>query len=298
MDPAMFWHLIDSTRPPAWEPREHLDRLDKALRSLDLGEVLSWMGNLGEAIDGARRHDLADAYSVAEGLRYVGDDGFGDFIQWLILQGKATYEGVLEEPDELATFDIRVSGCARLCNLAEDIFLEQTGGLPAYKAPRYHLRGQAIRDENELRRKYPRLWEKGMTPPTQRPLEELLESMRDSSNPFFQAHSAFDVWERTGDTSLVLPILAPLLESQMHNARAAAARFIGLTGAAACHLVEPLRRLIHDEHFLVRRNAVIALGCLGPCARAAAADIRTFCDANVDPDRRYASQALARIEGP
>lgn len=292
-----FWALIDRTRPLPWDGGQHLDRLAEALRALSSAELMEWMEHLSDAIDGTRRHDLADAYAVAKGLSYIGDDGFYDFGKWLILQGLASYSRVLAEPDELASLEIQgVMDCSSLGGLAEDIFLEQTGALPRRQVRPYRIRGESIRDDNALQKRFPRLWAKGMAPPVLEPLESVLEKMRDPSNPFEQAHSALEVWERTQDASLVLSVLTSLLDAPNHHVRSAAARFIGFTGVAACHLADRLRRLVHDEHFLVRRNAVIALGSLGPCASSALADMRAFRDENEDIDRRYAEKAIARIE--
>jgi hypothetical protein len=98
IDEARFWSLIEPLRslPLAWrEPH-----LAGVLADLADDEVLAFAAEYEKAKVRAYTWELWGAgYVVMQGC---SDDGFKEFRNWLISEGRATFEAVLAEPDRLA----------------------------------------------------------------------------------------------------------------------------------------------------------------------------------------------------
>jgi hypothetical protein len=107
MDESGFWQLVDAAharagdnegaRPPA---------LRAALATLPATEIQAFQRIYDRVIARANRWDL---YGAAYLMNIGGcsDDGFRYFRDWLISEGRDTYQRALAEPDTLADFPPR-----------------------------------------------------------------------------------------------------------------------------------------------------------------------------------------------
>lgn len=159
-----FWHHVRAARRR--DPDEHADRLAARLARLPAGDILAF-GRWWH-VQEARSYtwDLwGAAYLVNGGC---SDDGFEDFRNWLILQGREVFEAALKDPDSLAA---ALGGDAEVeveCHPAYDAYCAATGtdDYAAALAAKYPdlpdfptLGGRwDFDDEDEMRRRYPKLF--------------------------------------------------------------------------------------------------------------------------------------------
>lgn len=101
MQEEQFWSIIDAARGQAGPvPDARVDALQNLLSTLDLEAVLAFQRHYERMIARAHRWDLwGAAYLINEGC---ADDGFRYFCDWLISEGRQTFERALLDPDSLA----------------------------------------------------------------------------------------------------------------------------------------------------------------------------------------------------
>lgn len=147
MEEDRFWDLVAQLN--AGEQDE--------LRLTD-EELAGFADRWHAARDHAHYVPLREAVTAAFG--HCGDDEFADLRGWLVLQGRATYDAILEEPDNLADF---VAGAHDFA-LGEQVdaaltrALEsrpETKDLMVYRPPGSLPRG-TVTDPADLRKRYPR----------------------------------------------------------------------------------------------------------------------------------------------
>jgi hypothetical protein len=101
MDEAQFWNIIELARA---EGSIDLDKRVEALRAqlarLHSAEIQSFQCHYDAAIKWAYRWDLWAAARIMNGQ--CTPDGFRYFLDWLISEGRETYEIALQSPDNLA----------------------------------------------------------------------------------------------------------------------------------------------------------------------------------------------------
>ena len=164
-----FWEHIEKTRRK--DPEAHADRLETRLAKLDPDEILQfdhwWSTFTRKAYDWTL---WRAAYLINGGC---SDDGFMDFRDWLILQGRAVYEAAVANPDSLAdVVDPEDGEYEIMCTAATDAWFAASGlepddaGYRAWqaaweakypRAPRPRLKGGRWRSDRELRKRLPRL---------------------------------------------------------------------------------------------------------------------------------------------
>jgi len=163
MDRKAFWKMIDDARPKRGGDREHAQRLEKNLASLDVAEIVSFERNLVELMHESRSADLWNVVRIIQGG--CGDDGFDYFRGWLILKGEKAFYDVLENPRRLpGHLKKKEFGCCQeMGGVARQAFVRKTGrwDMP-YDGPKGPgaLKGRLIADEEELKNAYPDLWKK------------------------------------------------------------------------------------------------------------------------------------------
>jgi hypothetical protein len=107
-----------------------------------------------------RRAAIIDGFGVS-------DDTFTYFLEWLIAQGETVFEGALQNPDSLAEVVEQGEVCAfeGFGYIAARIWEEKTAlgaeRMPGRKASAAKAPdGPAWKDDEDLKQRFPRLWEK------------------------------------------------------------------------------------------------------------------------------------------
>ena len=165
-----FWALIEKTLPFKNNQAKQADALHQALVALPPADI--------EAFDIAYRTEIIRSYSWGLwGAAYVihggaSDDAFHYFREWLIAQGRATFEQALADPDSLADLipkdapEVGVFGLEfeAFGSVAADAWCKVTGkddrdfakGGPAF--PEEPTGTPFEDDEAYLAKRYPKLW--------------------------------------------------------------------------------------------------------------------------------------------
>lgn len=124
MDDSRFWMLVDAARSRAGANEQaRAPALRAALAALPADEIQAFQRVYDRMIARANRWDLVGAAYLMNGG--CSDDGFRYFRDWLISEGKATYEQALADPDSLAElpaqdfFELESFGYAALDAYAE-----------------------------------------------------------------------------------------------------------------------------------------------------------------------------------
>jgi Protein of unknown function (DUF4240) len=164
MDESSFWEIVESARdkPLAQNENELFERLREYLLGLSIDDVADFQRILEEKELELYRNDLwAVAYIIQHGC---SDDGFDDFRNWVISQGKAFFDRVLADPTYIA--DVVEPGAElsndSLWHAARNVYEEKTGNeLPPFVTYTEDRRAAGTTwDESDLPRLYPKVWEK------------------------------------------------------------------------------------------------------------------------------------------
>lgn len=102
MTEERFWDLIEKSREGNPECGGQLERLRGMLGELTVEEIFSFHGLFGEFVSKAFSKRL---WRVS--LQLTGsdsEDGFTDFREWLVEQGKEIYMAALKDPESLLVF--------------------------------------------------------------------------------------------------------------------------------------------------------------------------------------------------
>lgn len=101
MSEEQFWSIVEAVRQQAGgAPELRVDALQDQLSTLDLDDIVAFQRHYERLINQAHRWDLwGAAYLINEGC---SDDGFRHFCDWLISEGRTTFDQALEDPDSLA----------------------------------------------------------------------------------------------------------------------------------------------------------------------------------------------------
>jgi hypothetical protein len=167
VDRSRFWGIIDASRMDAKGGQgAQFDALEGLLRGLPAEEVLSFHQHFSACEARADRNEIYAAAAIIDGF-WVSDDAFTYFLEWLIAQGEEVFEGALRDPESLADVVQRGQVCAfeGFGYIAARVWEEKTG-LSAEKMPGWVVTaakapgGAAWKDDDDLKRGFPRLWEK------------------------------------------------------------------------------------------------------------------------------------------
>jgi len=101
MDEAEFWRIVDTVHAKAGEDLEARVRFLKVeLAKRGVDEIRDFQRHYDRKIVASYRWDLWGAAYVMNGG--CSDDGFRYFRDWLISEGRHTFEAALRSPDSLA----------------------------------------------------------------------------------------------------------------------------------------------------------------------------------------------------
>lgn len=177
MNSTAFWKLIDASRRGKADDLDgQAEALAVRLSKLPVKELVSFQDHFNRFAALAYRADLWGAANLINGG--CSDDGFDDFIGWVISRGEKVFRAALADPDSLA----RVAGegnveFADLSVAASRVYLQSTGADDFYdllpRRPAAKLKGDLRcwsgldgngMDEAKCRRLYPRLFKQFCAP--------------------------------------------------------------------------------------------------------------------------------------
>jgi hypothetical protein len=103
MDESAFWKIIDRAHAEGEvDLAARVDSLGTQLSNMSTTEVQSFQSHYNAAIKCAYQWELWGAASIINGKNSL--DSFLFFIDWLISEGRETYQRALGSPDSLADF--------------------------------------------------------------------------------------------------------------------------------------------------------------------------------------------------
>ena len=172
-----FWAVIDrATADRPVSPDEVATRAVAELATRDPAEIVAWDRHLGKVMVASGTEDLwAAAYLINGGC---SDDGFDSFRGWLIAHGREVVARAVREPDSLAGMPaVRAAADSGAVFEAEEVlsigaraFERATGGrLPGQDTPPSRPEAAELwdfDDEEEMRRRLPRLSSLFLEPPS------------------------------------------------------------------------------------------------------------------------------------
>jgi hypothetical protein len=166
-----FWQIINRAAESADDPDGHVDALRGALRELTLEEIISFEVAFRRYLNQAYTWDLCGAAYVIHGS--CSDDSAEYFLRWLVSRGRGVYEAALAVPDSLADLDGRLGPhwvweFEVIYYVAKRVFEERggEGDVRDYSEPEAGLAGAGPSgepfddDEEHLKRRYPKLWQR------------------------------------------------------------------------------------------------------------------------------------------
>ena len=173
--PAMpaedFWRIIARAAESAHDPDAQVNALRTALRGLTLEEIISFEVAFRRYLNNAYTWDLWGAAYVIHGG--CSDDGFEYFRRWLVSRGRDVYEAALADPDSLAQRDAQPGPESlwefeEIYYVAREVFEEKggEGDVRDHSEPEAGLGGPEpsgepfAEDEEQLARRYPKLWQR------------------------------------------------------------------------------------------------------------------------------------------
>lgn len=106
MDEQIFWKIIGAAKAAAGESVDARPKaLEAQLGSLDLAALGAFQRTYESLLIKADRWDLWGAAYLMNGG--CSDDGFKYFRDWLISEGRDTYDKALADPASLVSFPVR-----------------------------------------------------------------------------------------------------------------------------------------------------------------------------------------------
>jgi Protein of unknown function (DUF4240) len=128
MDVETFWRVVDQAHARAGDDTDRrVDELREQLSSCDPGELQQFQDIYDEQIRRSYRWDLWGAAYVMNGG--CSDDGFRYFRDWLISEGRVTFEKALASPESLAELPrVEFAELESFGHVARELFEEQGEG--------------------------------------------------------------------------------------------------------------------------------------------------------------------------
>jgi Protein of unknown function (DUF4240) len=169
MPSGRFWQIIERAAQCDHDPDAHVKALRTALHELGPEEIISFEMAFRRYLNQAYTWDLWGAAYVIHGG--CSDDEFEYFRRWLVAKGRDVYETALADPDSLAERNAQpgpdgVWEFEEIYYVARDVFDEKggEGDVRDYSEPDAGLTGPGpagepiASDEEQLARRYPKLW--------------------------------------------------------------------------------------------------------------------------------------------
>lgn len=157
-----FWEIIETSRVKSngdYEKQQY--QLENELLKLSANEIFEFDNKFRALRGQIYNWDFwAAAYIINGGC---SDDCFSDFRGWLIGQGKHIYESAINDIETLANLNETNKGdWEGLSYIPNNAYNKKTGkDLPDGIRENFEITGEEWEeDENELKRKFPQLWNK------------------------------------------------------------------------------------------------------------------------------------------
>ena len=163
LDKKDFWQLIDASRLAANnDPDAQVDTLGALLLQLEADQIVEFDRVMVEHVNRAYHWDVwAAGYIIGGGC---SDDGFMDFMGWLISKGEQVFETALRDADSLADVVGEIDGECQVEGIlyAPGKAWEQKTGRPGGDFPQHRFAFQdgphgESWDEDEVDARLPRL---------------------------------------------------------------------------------------------------------------------------------------------
>jgi hypothetical protein len=161
MDINRFWSIVDRVHGRAGDDLdERISLLKEELSELELEDLAAFQRHYDAQIARANRWDLWGAAYVINGG--CSDDGFRYFRDWLISEGRATFEAALVAPESLADLPKAAAAENELFGYAALEVHEAKGGREIERDMSGELGDPAGEswDEDDLPELFPRLSKK------------------------------------------------------------------------------------------------------------------------------------------
>jgi hypothetical protein len=162
MNSEKFWEIIETSRVKSngdYEKQQY--QLENELLKLSANEIFEFDNKFRALRGQIYNWDFwAAAYIINGGC---SDDCFSDFRGWLIGQGKHIYESAINDIETLANLNETNKGdWEGLSYIPNNAYNKKTGkDLPDGIRENFEITGEEWEeDENELKRKFPQLWNK------------------------------------------------------------------------------------------------------------------------------------------
>jgi hypothetical protein len=165
VDDKRFWDVIDAGCPDGTRPEEWGSSLVGVLKQLEPDEIVRFDRWFEDRADAAYCRELWSVASMLNGG--ASDDGFYYFRCWLVGMGKQVYEAALADPDSLAgvvdpdgEYEAEIYGVARGAWEAKglpEVDFDAAYSAGSQRQGRLPLTGEWVRDEEAIRRRFPRL---------------------------------------------------------------------------------------------------------------------------------------------
>jgi len=128
MDEQIFWGIVEAAKSQAGANlNARPQALEIQLSTTDLASLGAFQRTYENLLLRANRWDLWGAAYLMNGG--CSDDGFKYFRDWLISEGRNTYEDTLADPDSLASFAVReYFGLESFGYAASKVFARKGGG--------------------------------------------------------------------------------------------------------------------------------------------------------------------------
>jgi hypothetical protein len=167
VDRSRFWDIIDLSRKRARGSQDaQFVALEEQLRALSAEEVAQFDEHFSDCMGRADCNEVYAAAAIIDGF-WVSDDAFTYFLEWLVAQGEKVFETALQNPDSLADVVQKGQVCAfeGFGYIPTRVWEEKTGlsadEMPGQKATEAKApSGAAWKDDEDLKQRFPRLWEK------------------------------------------------------------------------------------------------------------------------------------------
>ena len=171
MPAEQFWRIIARASESAHDPDAQLNTLHSALRELTIEEIISFEVAFRSYLNKAYTWDLWGAAYVIHGG--CSDDGFEYFRRWLVSRVRDIHAFALANPDILAQLDAQPGPegaweFEEIYSVAREVFKEKggQGDVRDHAEPEAGLGGPGpsgepfADDEEQLARRYPKLWQR------------------------------------------------------------------------------------------------------------------------------------------
>ena len=172
-----FWAVIDrATEQRPASPAEVAERAVADLATCDPEEIVAWGRHLDKVLVASGTEDLwAAAYLINGGCT---EEGFDNFRGWLVAHGRAAVAGAVRSPDALAGMPaVRAAAdtgavfeAEEVLGIAGEAYAKAAGKPLPVPADRPRTRPEVndlwdFDNEDEMRRRLPRLSELFLEPP-------------------------------------------------------------------------------------------------------------------------------------